>query len=246
MFEGKTALVTGGSRGIGKAVALKLAEQGADMAIVATSKSAAAEETLEQLKALGVKACLYACDISDEAQVKETVDNVLADFGHIDILVNNAGITKDKLLMAMSAEDIDRVIDVNLKGTIYMTKACIRPFMKQRKGSIINISSVVGLMGNAGQANYAASKAGIIGLTKTVAKEYAARGIRCNAIAPGYISTDMTDALSEADSKKIKDMIPTGRLGTPEDIAGVAAFLAGDLSSYITGEVIRVDGGMYI
>ncbi len=246
MFEGKTALVTGGSRGIGKAVALKLAEQGADVAIVATSKSAAAEETLEQLKALGVKACLYACDISDEAQVKETVDSVLADFGHIDILVNNAGITKDKLLMAMSAEDIDRVIDVNLKGTIYMTKACIRPFMKQRKGSIINISSVVGLMGNAGQANYAASKAGIIGLTKTVAKEYAARGIRCNAIAPGYISTDMTDALSEADSKKIKDMIPTGRLGTPEDIAGVAAFLAGDLSSYITGEVIRVDGGMYI
>ncbi len=246
MFEGKTALVTGGSRGIGKAVALKLAEQGADVAIVATSKSAAAEETLEQLKALGVKACLYACDISDEAQVKETVDNVLADFGHIDILVNNAGITKDKLLMAMSAEDIDRVIDVNLKGTIYMTKACIRPFMKQKKGSIINISSVVGLMGNAGQANYAASKAGIIGLTKTVAKEYAARGIRCNAIAPGYISTDMTDALSEADSKKIKDMIPTGRLGTPEDIAGVAAFLAGDLSSYITGEVIRVDGGMYI
>ena len=246
MFEGKTVLVTGGSRGIGKAVALKLAEQGADVAIVATSKSAAAEETLEQLKALGVKACLYACDISDEAQVKETVDNVLADFGHIDILVNNAGITKDKLLMAMSAEDIDRVIDVNLKGTIYMTKACIRPFMKQRKGSIINISSVVGLMGNAGQANYAASKAGIIGLTKTVAKEYAARGIRCNAIAPGYISTDMTDALSEADSKKIKDMIPTGRLGTPEDIAGVAAFLAGDLSSYITGEVIRVDGGMYI
>lgn len=246
MLNGKTALVTGGSRGIGKAVALKFAELGADVAVVATSRSEAAEQTITELSGIGVKANLYICDISDESQVKETVDSVLSDFGKIDILVNNAGITKDGLLMGMPEHDIDKVIDVNLKGTMFMTKAVIRPFMKQRKGNIINISSVVGLMGNAGQANYAASKAGVIGLTKTVAKEYAARGIRCNAIAPGYIVTDMTGELNEKASENIKKMIPVGRFGQPEDIANLAAFLAGDKSAYITGEVIKVDGGMYI
>ena len=246
MLNGKTALVTGGSRGIGKAVALKFAELGADVAVVATSRSEAAEQTITELSGIGVKANLYICDISDESQVKETVDSVLSDFGKIDILVNNAGITKDGLLMGMPEHDIDKVIDVNLKGTMFMTKAVIRPFMKQRKGNIINISSVVGLMGNAGQANYAASKAGVIGLTKTVAKEYAARGIRCNAIAPGYIVTDMTGELNEKASENIKKMIPVGRFGQPEDIANLAVFLAGDKSAYITGEVIKVDGGMYI
>lgn len=246
MLKEKVALITGGSRGIGKAVALKFAELGADVAVVAASKGEAAEKTVAELSDLGVKAKLYACDISNESQVKETVDSVLADFEKIDILVNNAGITKDGLLMGMSEDDIDKVIDVNLKGTMFMTKALIRPFMKKRKGNIINISSVVGLMGNAGQANYVASKAGVIGLTKTVAKEYAARGIRCNAIAPGYIVTDMTGELNEATSENIKKMIPVGRFGQPEDIANLVAFLASDASSYITGEVIKVDGGMYI
>lgn len=246
MLKERTAVVTGGSRGIGKAVSLKLAQMGADVAIIATTKSDAAQQTLEEMKQLGTKAALYVCDVSDEKQVKNTVESILSDFGTIDILVNNAGITRDKLLMAMTDEDIDSVIDVNLKGTLYMTKACIRPFMKQRRGNIINISSVVGLMGNAGQANYAASKAGIIGLTKTVAKEYAARGIRCNAIAPGYICTEMTEALSDDSSNNIRKMIPAGRFGKPEDVAELAAFLAGNESSYITGEVIKVDGGMYI
>lgn len=246
MLKGKTAIITGGSRGIGKAVSVKLARLGADIAIIATSKSEAAQQTIEELNKLGIKTALYACDVSKESQVKDTVDAILSDFEKIDILVNNAGITRDKLLMAMTADDIDSVIDVNLKGTLYMTKACIRPFMKQRKGNIINISSVVGMMGNAGQANYSASKAGIIGLTKTVAKEYAARGIRCNAIAPGYIVTDMTEALSDDNSSNIKKMIPAGRFGKPEDVAELAAFLAEDASSYITGEVIKVDGGMYI
>lgn len=246
MLKGKTAIVTGGSRGIGKAVALKFAELGADVAVVATSNGEAAQQTLTELNDLGIKANLYVCDISNSDQVKETVDNIVSDFGKVDILVNNAGITKDGLLMAMSEDDIDRVIDVNLKGTMYMTKALIRPFMKKRSGNIINISSVVGLMGNAGQANYVASKAGVIGLTKTIAKEYAARGIRCNAIAPGYIVTDMTGELNEQASENIKKMIPVGRFGQPEDIANAVAFLASDMSSYITGEVIKVDGGMYI
>lgn len=246
MLKGKTAIVTGGTRGIGKAIALKFAELGADVAVVATNIGKAAEEILAQLKELGCNAQVYACDISDAAQVKDTVDSIVSDFGKVDILVNNAGITKDGLLMGMSEDDIDRVIDVNLKGTVYMTKALIRPFMKKRSGNIINISSVVGLMGNAGQANYVASKAGVIGLTKTIAKEYAARGIRCNAIAPGYIVTDMTGELNEATSENIKKMIPVGRFGQPEDIANTVAFLASDMSSYITGEVIKVDGGMYI
>lgn len=246
MLTGKKAIITGGSRGIGKAVALKLAGKGAETAIVATQESEAAEQTLKELEDIGVQAKLYLCDIREESQVKDTVGRILSDFGKIDILVNNAGITRDGLLMGMRQSDIDTVIDVNLKGTIYMTRELLRPFMKQRKGNIINISSVVGLMGNAGQANYAASKAGIIGLTKTVAKEYGSRGIRCNAIAPGYILTDMTGALKEDVSENMKKMIPSGRFGTPEDVANLAAFLAGDDSAYITGEVIKVDGGMYI
>lgn len=246
MLNDRTVIVTGGSRGIGKAVALKMAECGANVAVIATKRSDAAEKTLDELKEKGSMAKLYICDVSNMAAAADTVTGILEDYGKIDILVNNAGITKDKFLMAMSRDDIDGVIDVNLKGTIYMTKECIRPFMKQRRGNIINISSVVGIMGNAGQANYAASKAGVIGFTKTVAKEYAARGIRCNAIAPGYISTDMTEILSFETKNEIKKMIPSGRFGTPEDVAELAAFLASDASSYITGEVIKVDGGLYM
>ncbi len=246
MLTNQTALVTGGTRGIGKAIALKLAKMGADIAVIATSDKEQAKETIAELQETGVKARLYLCDVSKEKTVNETVEKILKEYGHIDILVNNAGITKDKIFMAMEESDIDSVIDINLKGTLFVTKACIRPFLKQRRGNIINISSIVGLMGNAGQANYAASKAGIVGFTKTIAKEYAARGIRCNAVAPGYIRTDMTDSISEETSKKMKEMIPAKRFGEAEDVANLVAFLAVDESSYITGQTIKIDGGMYI
>ena len=196
MLEKKTAVVTGGSRGIGKAIATCFAEHGANVAILATAGSEAALQTVEALKELGVQAKLYVCDVSDPMQVGDTAELIQKEFGRVDILVNNAGITRDNLLPAMSVEDIDAVIDVNLKGAIYMTRAFIRQFVKQRGGNVINISSVVGLMGNKGQTNYAASKAGIIGFTKSVAKEYGRKNIRCNAIAPGYIATEMTEALS--------------------------------------------------
>lgn len=246
MLKGKCALITGGSRGIGKAIALKFAECGADVAILCTRESESAKKTAAAIEAAGSKSLLLIADISDETAVNEAVKQALATFGKIDILVNNAGITRDKLLMQMSAEDFDSVISVNLKGTFNITKALIRQFVKNRSGRIINISSVVGLMGNAGQANYAASKAGVIGFTKSVAKEYAARGITCNAIAPGYIETDMTDAMPEEAKKSMLEAIPAKRGGTPEDVADLAVFLASDMSSYITGETIRVDGGMYI
>lgn len=246
MLKGKTAVITGGTRGIGRAIAEEFASNGADLAIIATRESDAAKDAVKSLEAGGVKVRFYACNIRNSDDVVLTAEQILSDFGHIDILVNNAGITRDNLLPAMGFEDIDDVIDINLKGTIYMTKALIRSFVRQRSGVVINISSVVGLMGNSGQANYSASKAGIIGFTKTIAREYGRRNVRCNAIAPGYIETDMTDVLDEEKRSAIAQTIPLGRLGKPEDIAKLALFLAGDSASYITGEVIKADGGMYV
>lgn len=246
MLQGKTAVVTGGSRGIGRAIALAFAEQGAEVAIVATKRSEAAEAVIAELVAKGSNARLYACDVSDPEAVTRVMAQILTDYGHVDILVNNAGITRDNLLPGLGESDIDDVIDVNLKGTIWVTRAFIRAMAKQRSGVILNISSVVGLMGNSGQTNYAASKAGVIGFTKSVAKEYGRRNIRCNAIAPGYIATEMTAALGAEKSEEIAKQLPLGRLGRPEDVAALALFLASDAASYITGEVISVDGGMYI
>lgn len=245
MLNGRVAVVTGGSRGIGKAIALKLANNGAKVAIFATRESEAVNQTLSELNAIGNEAMFVPCDVSNFEQVKSSIDSVIEQFGKIDILVNNAGITKDKLLIQMSEEDFDDVISVNLKGTYNTVKACIRPFIRNKYGKIINISSVVGLMGNPGQVNYAASKAGIVGLTKSLAKEYAAKGINCNAIAPGFIATDMTEDLLDKREGLI-NMIPMKKVGNPEDIANLALFLASDMSAYITGEVIKVDGGMYI
>ena len=246
MLTDKIAVITGGTRGIGKAIALKFAENGADVAIIATSESDAARNTLALLKSMGSDAKLYVCDVSNSDEVARMADMIIKDYGQIDILVNNAGITRDNILPALKDSDIDDVIDVNLKGCMYVTRAFIRNFVKRRSGNIINISSVVGLMGNKGQANYAASKAGIIGFTKTVAREYGKRNIRCNAIAPGYIATEMTAALNEEITKQIEESLPLGTLGKPEDVADLALFLASSSSSYITGEVIKVDGGMYV
>ncbi len=246
MLSDKIAVITGGTRGIGKAIALKFAENGADVAIIATSESDAARQTLAQLQSMGSDAKLYVCNVSNSEEVGRMADMIIADYGQIDILVNNAGITRDNILPALKDSDIDDVIDVNLKGCMYVTRAFIKNFVKRRSGNIINISSVVGLMGNKGQANYAASKAGIIGFTKTVAREYGKRNIRCNAIAPGYIATEMTAALNEEITKQIAESLPLGTLGKPEDVANLALFLASSSSSYITGEVIKVDGGMYV
>lgn len=246
MFTDKTAIVTGGSRGIGAACAIKLAKEGADIAIFATSESAKAKETIDTITKLGRKAKLYVCDVSNMEAVTNCVNEVVKDFSHIDILINCAGVTRDKLLLQMSGDDIDAVIDTNLKGCMYVTKACVRPFMRQKSGKIVNIASVVGLMGNAGQTNYAASKAGVIGFTKSVAKEYAAKNITCNAIAPGFICTDMTAALNDDQVAAIKEGIPAKRFGEAGEVASLAAFLVSDAASYITGDVIKVDGGMYI
>lgn len=246
MLSDKIAVITGGTRGIGKAIALKFAQSGADVAIIATSESDAARNTLAELKKLGSDSKLYVCNVSNSEEVERMSEMILADYGQIDILVNNAGITRDNILPALKDSDIDDVIDVNLKGCLYVTRAFIKSFVKRRSGNIINISSVVGLMGNKGQANYAASKAGIIGFTKTVAREYGKRNIRCNAIAPGYIATEMTAALNEDMTKAIAESLPLGTLGEPEDVANLALFLAGPSSKYITGEVIKVDGGMYV
>lgn len=245
-LNGKTAVITGGTRGIGYAVAQKFAEHGAKLALIAAHGGEKAEEAVKNLTDNGAEARLYVCNIANPEEVTKTAEQILADFGGIDILVNNAGITRDNLLPALSVEDIDNVIDVDLKGAIYVTKAFIRTFVKRKAGSVINISSVVGMMGNKGQTNYAAAKAGIIGFTKSVAKEYGRRNIRCNAIAPGYIATDMTAALSAEVTEELTKQLPIGRLGKPEDVAELALFLAGDASAYITGEVIKVDGGMYV
>lgn len=246
MLNGKNAIVTGASRGIGRAIALKLAELGANVVVNYRNNASSVEEVVGAIEGKGVKALAVQGDVSNFEDAKKIVDEAQESFGSIDILVNNAGITKDALLMRMKEEDFDKVINVNLKGVFNCTKHVVPIMMKQRSGRIINISSVVGLAGNAGQANYAAAKAGIIGFTKSVAKEIASRGVTVNAIAPGYVQTDMTEVLSDKIKKEIKSNIPLKRLGTPEDIANTAAFLASDIASYITGQVISVDGGMHI
>lgn len=246
MLKNKTALITGGSRGIGKSIALAMAKQGANIALLYAGNTAAAEETCGQLRELGVEAESWKCDIADFAEAGAAVKEVLARFGNVDILVNNAGITKDNLILAMKEEEFRQVIDTNLVGAFHMIKHLCGPFMKQKHGTIINITSVSGMMGNPGQANYSAAKAGLIGLTKTVAKELAPRGITCNAIAPGFIETDMTDKLSDAAKETAAKLIPLKKMGRPEDIANTAVFLASGSAAYITGEVIKVDGGLYI
>lgn len=246
LLEGKTAIVTGGSRGIGRVVALAFAQNGANVAVLYAGNEEAAKEVCGQAEEYGVKAKGYRCDVSDFERTGEVVKAVIDEFGGVDILVNNAGIVRDALVLSMKEEDFDAVIATNLKGAFNLIKHTYSHFMRKRRGRIINISSVSGLMGNAGQANYSAAKAGIVGLTKTVAKELAARGVTCNAIAPGFIETDMTGALSDKVKEAANGMIPMKRMGAPEDIAQTALFLASDGARYITGEVIKVDGGLYI
>ena len=243
-LEGKIARVTGASQGLGKAIALKLAENGADVAIIFVGPQEPALETKAEIEALGRRAECYPCDVRDEQAVEDTVAQVKKDLGKVDILVNNAGVTRDGLMVTMKDEDYDMVLDINLKGAFHMIRACYRDFMRKRSGKIINISSVAGLTGNAGQANYSSSKAGVVGLTKTVARELASRHINCNAIAPGAIRTPMTDAMDPKDLQAILDTIPLGFMGEADDIAELAAYLASDKAKYITGEVIRVDGGI--
>ena len=243
-LNGKTALVTGASRGIGRAIALRLAEDGANVAVIYAGSADKAEAVVNEITALGVNAKAYRCNVADSAAVNETVKAVTNDLGKIDILVNNAGITRDGLMLRMKDEDFDAVLDTNLKGAFNMIRACYSGFIRKKSGRIINISSVSGIRGNAGQANYSASQAGVIGLTKSVARELASRGITCNAVAPGFIQTDMTENLG--DNNPLLNSIPLGRMGKPEDIAAAVAFLASDSAAYITGEVLKVDGGLAI
>lgn len=242
MLENKTVIVTGGAKGIGKAVALAFAKEGAN--IVLNYRSTSPDSVKAEIEALGVKCLTHKADISQFDEAGALVDAAMAEFGSVDVLVNNAGITKDALLMRMSEEDFDKVVETNMKGCFNMMRHVTKPMMKQRSGSIINMSSVIGVAGNIGQVNYAASKAGILGMTYSVAKELASRGVTCNAIAPGMIATDMTDVLSDKMKEQILSNIPLKRLGQPEEIADTAVFLA--KSRYITGQVIRVDGGMVI
>lgn len=244
MLKGKTALITGASRGIGGAIAKKYAQNGANIAIVYAGSHSSAQTIQSEILLSGVECRIYCCDVSDFNKTKELVEQVIHDFGGIDILVNNAGITRDGLILSMKEDDFAKVIQTNLTGAFNMIKHCYSHFMKKRSGRIINITSVVGLTGNAGQANYASAKAGLIGLTKSVAKELSGRNVLCNAIAPGYIQTDMTNTLSDKVKESFISMIPLKKPGTAEDVANAALFLASDLSSYITGEVIRVDGGL--
>ncbi len=244
LLDGKTALVTGASRGIGRAIALRLAAEGANIAINYAGNTAKAEETKAAIEAVGGKAALFQADVSDSAQVEQMVASVLETFGSLDILVNNAGITRDGLLMRMKEEDFDAVLDTNLKGIFHVTKAVTKIMMKQRSGRIVNMASVVGIIGNAGQTNYAAAKAGVIGFTKSAARELAARGITVNAVAPGFIATDMTAAMPEKAKEATLAAIPLRRMGTPEDVANAVLFLVSDQAAYITGQVVKVDGGM--
>lgn len=243
-FTGKTAVVTGASRGIGREVALLLAREGASVAVNYSGSKERAEEVVAAIEADGGRAIAIQANVTDPDSVKAMMDETLQTFGSIDLLVNNAGITKDNLLMRMKEDEWDAVIDTNLKGVFLCTKAVSRQMMKQRSGRIVNMASVVGIAGNAGQANYVAAKAGVIGLTKTTAKELAARGITVNAVAPGFITTDMTDALGEDVREQLLSSIPLGSLGRPEDVAKAAAFFLSDDASYITGQVLNVDGGM--
>ena len=243
-FTNKTAVVTGGSRGIGLAIATKLAQGGANIAILYVGDESEGIKAKEELSQYGTKVEQYFCDVSDFEASQKVVEQVIEEFGGIDFLINNAGITRDKLILNMDEKDFDAVIGVNLKGTFNMIKHTYKHFMKKRFGRIVSTSSIVGLNGNAGQANYSASKAGIIGMTKSVAKELAGRGVTANAVAPGYIGTDMTNVLSDKVKDAMKAQIPAKRIGTPEDVANVVAFLCSDEASYVTGEVIRVDGGL--
>ncbi len=244
LLEGKTAIITGASRGIGRGIAEVFAKQGANIAFTYSSSAEAAQVLENELIALGVQAKGYQSNAADFDAAQKLVDTVLEDFGNIDILINNAGITKDNLLMRLSESDFDTVIEVNLKSVFNMTKAVQRTMLKNRKGSIINMSSVVGVKGNAGQTNYAASKAGVIGFSKSVALELGSRNIRCNVVAPGFIETEMTAKLPEDVVKGWTDAIPLKRGGTPQDVANACVFLASDLSAYVTGQVMNVDGGM--
>ncbi|UGS20244.1 3-oxoacyl-[acyl-carrier-protein] reductase [Flavobacterium cyclinae] len=244
LLEGKVAIITGASRGIGSGIAKVFAEQGANVAFTYSSSVESAMALENELNALGIKAKGYQSNAADFNEAQKLVDDVIAEFGTIDVLINNAGITKDNLLMRMSEEDFDKVIEINLKSVFNMTKAVQKIMLKNRKGSIVNMSSVVGVKGNAGQANYAASKAGMNGFTKSIALELGSRNIRCNAIAPGFIETEMTAKLNEDVVKGWRDAIPLKRGGTPEDVANVCVFLASDMSAYVTGQVINVDGGM--
>ncbi|MEA4993513.1 MAG: 3-oxoacyl-[acyl-carrier-protein] reductase [Oscillibacter sp.] len=243
-FAGKTAVVTGGSRGLGRAVCRKLAENGANVVFSYAGNTAAAQETVRELESIGATVRAVQGSVADSVAVKVLMDTAVKEFGGLHILVNNAGITRDGLVMLMKEEDFDAVIDTNLKGTFLCMKAASRVMLRQKYGRIVNLSSVVGLHGNAGQVNYAASKAGVIGMTKSLAKELAAKGVTVNAVAPGFITTDMTDGLPEAAKSSLLATIPMARLGAPEDVAEAVAFLAGDGAGYITGQVLGVDGGM--
>lgn len=244
MLKGKIALITGASRGIGKEIAITLAKNGADIALNYNSNQTLAKEVKALIQKENVKCEIYQCDVSDHIECKNMTEAVVKDFGRVDILVNNAGITKDGLIAMMPEDNFDKVIDTNLKGAFNMIKHLSSNFIRNRSGAIINISSIIGLMGNAGQANYAAAKAGLIGLTKSVAKEFASRGVTCNAIAPGFIESDMTNSLTDEVKQKYLSLVPMKKFGTGSDVAGLVVFLA--RTSYITGEVIKVDGGLYI
>jgi 3-oxoacyl-[acyl-carrier protein] reductase len=246
MLEGKVALVTGASRGIGRSIALELAQAGADVAVNYAGSEKAAEEVVQAILAMGRRASKIKADVGSVEEAEQMVSQVIETYGRIDILVNNAGITRDNLIMRMKEDEFDQVINTNLKGVFNCVKAVTRPMMKQRYGRIINISSVVGALGNPGQANYVAAKAGVIGLTKAAARELATRGITVNAVAPGFIATDMTDKLSEEQKSALLPQIPLGRMGQPEEIARVVRFLASEDASYLTGQTLHADGGMYM
>ena len=246
MLTGKVALVTGAGRGIGRQIALTLAAQNAFVIVNYNGSKDKAEETVSEIKAAGGDAVSYKCNVSDFEECQQMITAIIKEYKHIDILVNNAGITRDGLIMKMSEDDYDAVLDTNLKGTFNTIRHMSRYFLKQKSGRIINISSVSGILGNAGQANYSASKAGVIGLTKAVARELASRGITVNAVAPGFVDTDMTDALSDSAKENLISQIPLGRTGKPQDIANAVLFLASDAADYITGQVLSVDGGMAI